>query len=147
MTPSPFGVMLTIPTAALSAPTVPTVMLLSLPEASVTLKPLPVMVPVSMDELEVILRLPPLMTLPKSTEPASMVSAPVEVIAALPVMLPKYQFPAADTAADDESARMPTSGAIGTDIAKRNGATTRCEGDVGGSKEGAEGNVIVGCGD
>ena len=109
MTPSPFGVMLTIPTAAFSAPTAPTVMLLSLPEVSVTLKPLPVMVPVSIDELEVMLRCPPLMTLPKSTEPASIVRAPVDVIEALPVMLPKYQLPAADTAADDESERIPTS--------------------------------------
>ena len=97
--------MLTIPTAAFLAPTAPTVMLLSLPEASVTLKPLPVMVPVSIDELDVMLRCPPLMTLPKSTEPASMVSAPVVVMAAFPVMLPKYQLPAEDTAADDESAR------------------------------------------
>ena len=66
-----------------------------------TLKPLPVMVPVSIDELEVMLRCPPLMTLPKSTEPPSMVSAPV-VVMAIPVMLPEYQLPAADTAADDE---------------------------------------------
>ena len=74
-----------------------------------TLKPLPVMVPVSIDELEVMLRCPPLMTLSKSTEPASMVSAPVVVMAAFPMVLPEYQLPAADTAADDESARMPTS--------------------------------------
>ena len=62
-----------------------------------------------MDEVEVILRCPPLMTLPKSTDPASMVSAPVEVIAAFPVMLPKYQLPAVDTAADVDRARIPTS--------------------------------------
>ena len=62
-----------------------------------------------MDEVEVILRLPPLMTLPKSTEPASMVRAPVDVIAASPVILPKYQLPALDTAADEERARLPTS--------------------------------------
>ena len=46
-----------------------------------------------------------------------MVSAPVVVMAAFLVMLPEYQLPAA---ADDVAA-------IGTDIAKRNGASTRCE--------------------
>ena len=80
----------------------------------------------------------------KVYKPASMVSAPVVVMAAFP-MLPGTRCQQ-QTAADDESARMPIF-AIGADIAKRNGATTRCEGDVGGSKEGAEGNVIVGCGD
>ena len=49
------------------------------------------------------------MILPKSTEPASMVRAPEDVSAALPVMLPKYQLPAADTAADVERARSPSS--------------------------------------
>ena len=84
-------------------------MLPLLPDARVTLKPPPVMVPVSIEEVDVMLRLLPLMRLPKSTEPASMVSAPVEVMLALPVMLPKYQFPAVETAADDDRARLPTS--------------------------------------
>ena len=93
-----------MPTAEHS--TAPTVMLLSLPEASVILKPLPVMVPVSIESLRDV-ECPPLMTLQSMT--ASIVSAPVVVMAAFPVMLPEYQLPVADTAADDESARMPTS--------------------------------------
>ena len=45
----------------------------------------------------------------KSTVPALMVRAPEVVRASLPVILPRYQLPAADTAADVESARIPTS--------------------------------------
>ena len=51
-----------------------------------------------------------------------MVSAPVEVIAALTVMLPEYQLPAADTAADDE-VQDANIWAIGS-VLKCNGATT-----------------------
>ena len=103
------------------------------------------MVPVSIDELEVMLRCPPLMTLPKSTEPASMVSAPVEVIAALTVMLPEYQLPAADTAADDESARMPISELLVPILPSVMVPLpdVRVTSEV---QEGAEGNVIAGCG-
>jgi hypothetical protein len=38
-----------------------------------------------------------------------MVKAPVVVRAALPEILPTYQFPAVDTALDEDKARMPTS--------------------------------------
>ena len=56
MTPVPCGVIFTVPTALLAAPTVPMVMLPLLPEASVTLKSLPVTLPTSMVEVEVMSR-------------------------------------------------------------------------------------------
>ena len=98
-----------MPTAALFAPTVPSVILPFAPEAKVRLCPAPVMFPASMAAEDVMERLPPMVIFPKSTDPESMVSAPDVVRAALPVMLPRDQVPAVQTAADEDRARMPTS--------------------------------------
>jgi len=100
--------MLTVPTAVPSTPTVPRVMSPFEPEANVIFLFCPVMLPVSMVEEDVMDRCPPIAILPKSTDPALMVRAPVEVSAALPVILPRYQVPVVLTAADEDSARMPT---------------------------------------
>ena len=101
--------MSTVPTAVPSTPTVPKVMSPFEPEANVMFLLSPVMVPVSMVEDDVMDRCPPMVMLAKSTDPESMVKAPVVVRAALPVMLPRYHVPAADTAADEDRARIPTS--------------------------------------
>ena len=105
--PEPFGVILTVPTAAPSAPTVPSVILPFEPEAKVRLWPAPVIAAASMVEEDVIERFPPMVMLAKSTDPESMVRAPVEVRAALPVMLPRYQVPAALRATDVDNGSGP----------------------------------------
>ena len=65
-----------------------------------------------MVEVDVMLRCPPITMLAKSTEPASMVRAPVVVMASSPEILPRYQLPAAETAAAVERVRLPTSTAL-----------------------------------
>jgi hypothetical protein len=77
------------------------------PEANVMFLLSPVMVPASIVEDDVMDRCPPMMMLAKSTDPELMVRAAVEVRAASPEISPTYQFPAVDTALDDERARLP----------------------------------------